>query len=70
MIEQMRKMAIIFSSVVQNTNLQIHKAQKMPKNDKYKENTTWNIIVSDKEKILCMKKNCFCIHKTNEWPLT
>lgn len=42
MAEQMRKkMAVIFSRVVQNTKLQIQKAQKMPKKDKYKEDTTW-----------------------------
>lgn len=36
-----KKMAVIFSRVVQNTKLQIQKAQKMPKKDKYKEDTTW-----------------------------
>ena len=34
-------MAVIFSSVAQNTKLQIQKAQKMPNKDKYKEDTTW-----------------------------
>ena len=57
-----KKMAVIFSTVVQNTNLQIQKAQKAPKKDKYKENTTW-AHHSNKEKILCIKNIFFAFKR-------